>query len=981
MADLDDLSSSIDDFAVSESFECEVDDCNNFFPLHSTLSVITQNVRSLNCNFSDFQILLTRIGFDCDVLILTECWLSCVSSVPTINGYCAFLTASNPLQNDGVVVYIKNELSFCVEEPILQNCNCLLIKIDKNDTALLAVYRSPSYTNIDPFLESLDVTLASLSGFKSVAVVGDVNIDILSEGISAPASQYLALTAYHGLLPAHCFITRDASGTCLDHVLLRTRFPSVTIVAKSTVTDHKSVMFSLKSRQSRTYAVLTRTVIDQDGLSQDISKINFEPIYETNDCDFAVGYVINELKSALSINSKTTILPRRKRIIKPWITQGLLRCMRNRDKLHKKSKSFPDNLILKTTYIRYRNFCSSILRRVKRNYERDLVQKAGKNSKKLWDTVKNITNTAKNVNYPKELLTISDTPQNSVNEINLYFSSVGKSLAEQIALEQSGAQGHCEIPIEHNHNSVVFFDTDEDEVMGLIDSLKTECSVGWDGLSNQLLKDHKGILVPHLTYIFNLCLENGSFPKDLKKSQIRPIHKGGARDRVENFRPISILPSLSKILEKIINNRLVNYLEDKHLLSDNQFGFRRGKSTDHAVSNLTDFITTNLDKGNKCISIFLDLAKAFDTVSVPILVQKLEKIGIRGKQLSLLTDYLTNRTQRVQVGPYTSSDLPVTYGVPQGSILGPTLFLVYMNDLLCLNSFHGKIISYADDTALIFTAKSWIETFQQAQKGFDIVKRWLYDNVLTLNVEKTKYLTFSIRASPYMNLNIIAHKCSLDTTANLKCSCDSLERTETIKYLGVTIDDKFSFKAHIQALSKRIRKLTYIFKTLRHVVTPVTLKQIYYALCQSLLTYCVSSWGGAPKTTIKQLEVAQRTILKLSTFKPFRYPTTLLYEYCEVLSVRQLFILSIIMRQHAAMEYSPSLLSRRRGLPVCKRIAHLRTVFIHRFFPFLGPFVYDKINKILQIYSMNKVQVKKSVSQWLGKLPYDQTEDILAILK
>lgn len=554
-------------------------------------------------------------------------------------------------------------------------------------------------------------------------------------------------------------------------------------------------------------------------------------------------------------------------------------------------------------------------------------------------------------------------------------------MAEQLEQNRTRVPNDNVTSPDHILKSFALFDTDEDEVTNILTTLKNECSVGWDGLSNQLLKDHSNILVPHLTHIFNGCLRKGIFPKVLKKSQIRPIHKGGTRDRIENYRPISILPSLSKILEKIINIRLVNYLESKKILSDNQFGFRRGKSTDQAVNNLTDFISTNLDKGNKCISIFLDLAKAFDTVSVPLLLQKLERIGIRGTQLTLLTDYLTDRTQCVRVGSYTSIDLPVTYGVPQGSILGPTLFLVYINDLLCLNSLHGKIISYADDTALIFAAKTWSETFQLAQNGFNLVKRWLRENVLTLNIDKTKYLTFSIRASSHVNFKLIAHNCCSDDPSVSTCSCNTLERSSEIKYLGVIIDENLSFKSHIQVLSKRIRKLLYVFKTLRHIVTPTTLKQVYYALCQSLITYCISCWGGAPKSTLKQLEVAQRAILKLSTFKPFRHPTKLLYEYCEVLTVRQLFLLSIISKQHTSLEYSPILSSRRRGLPVCKALLQPKTAFVRRFYPFLGPYIYNKINKIIDISSLNNLALKKNISQWLWKLSYDETEDLLTILK
>lgn len=904
--------------------------------------------------------------------------MSCVTSIPTINGYCSFASTNNPLQNDGVIIYIKDELSFTVEEPLLQNCNSLLIKIERNDTAILAVYRSPSYKNVSPFLLSLNQTLEKISNFKNISLVGDLNLDLISESPKSSVEQYLTLTAYHGLSPTHYLVTRDDSGTCIDHALLKSTFPSITIVPQSTITDHKTVILCLKKPQSRHYASSNRLVIDQEGLSDSINKINFDHLYNLTECNAAMDCFINSLKTALENNTAIVPLSCRKKIIKPWITPGLLRCMRNRDKLHKKSKASPDDLIIKSTYIRYRNFCCKILKKVKRSYERELIQKAGNDSKQLWDTIKNITNTSKVINFPKELLTLKDNPQKSVDYINKYFSSVGETLANKITSSQPHINNIKKSTILSPNDSFVLIDTDEEEVNSLILTLKNKCSVGHDGITNKLLKDFRHQLVPHLTYIFNMCLANGIFPYALKRSQISPIHKGGDRNHILNYRPISILPSISKLLEKIINSRLIKYLEDKNIISDNQFGFRKGKSTDDAVSTLTNFIAQKLDEGKKCIAIFLDLAKAFDTVSVPILIYKLQKIGVRGTQLALFSDYLTGRSQCVKVGSHTSTNLSVTYGVPQGSILGPTLFLIYINDLLCLDSFHGKIISYADDTALIFTAKSWNETYLLAQNGLNTVRNWLKDNILTLNSEKTKYLAFSIRNCS-QDLKLIAHDCQSDPSSDYNCQCKPLERVSFIKYLGVIIDSNLSFKQHIFNLSKKVRKLIYVFKNLRHVVPRHTLKQIYYALCQSLISYCISSWGGAPKTTLKQLEVSQRAILKICSFKPIIYPTKLLYEYCQVFTVRQLFLCSIILKQHSMLQYNPKILSRRRWFTVCRSSFKPKTMFIHRFFNFLGTHIYNKINKILNIYPMNIIAVKKTITPWIQSLTYDETEDLLVI--
>lgn len=518
------------------------------------------------------------------------------------------------------------------------------------------------------------------------------------------------------------------------------------------------------------------------------------------------------------------------------------------------------------------------------------------------------------------------------------------------------------------------------EVERLILSLKSDCAVGWDGISSGFLKQHKDILVPPLTYIFNLCLDTGVFPDWFKKALVHPVFKSGDRDRVENYRPISVLPAMSKILEKIINKRLVTYLETRKLLSINQFGFRKNLSTADAVHKMINHIAVKLDKGDKCVALFLDLAKAFDTVSIPILISKVESLGVRSTQLSLLQSYLTNRTQCVKIGSYTSSDMNITFGVPQGSILGPSLFLIYMNDLCNLNLEKGSIFSYADDTALVFTSNTWSETYHHAQRGFDMVSKWLKNNLLTLNISKTKMINFSIR-----NTNM-SETISLDVTAKLSqsrncdevdnCSTCVIERVSNIKYLGIVIDCNLTFKEYISQLSNRVRKLTYIFKQLRQSADATVMKMAYQALCQSILAYCITTWGGAAKSHIIQAERAQRAVLKVCCFKPRLFPTVKLYEYCQVLTVRQLFILATAIKQHSISNYY-QLTSRRNHLVATA--TPLKTSFSHRFFIFLGPYLYNKLHRILSLHSLNNYKFKHTVQTWLQSLNYTATEALLDV--
>jgi hypothetical protein len=313
----------------------------------------------------------------------------------------------------------------------------------------------------------------------------------------------------------------------------------------------------------------------------------------------------------------------------------------------------------------------------------------------------------------------------------------------------------------------------------------------------------------------------------------------------------------------------------------------------------------SLDNNKKCLTIFVDIKKAFDTVSIPLLIIKLEKMGIRGNQLSLFKDYLSFRTQRVKIDTRFSDEQFITYGIPQGSIIGPTLFLCYINDLYQLKLKNCRITSYADDTALTFFGDDWDEVFGLAQEGFNTVTHWLARNVLTLNSDKTKYMVYTIRDTMALNVtnyNIYAHMCSYPPL-NLCSSCPTINKVNSIKYLGITLDKNLSFNHHIHKIAQRTRKLLYVFKQLRHGADARTLKNVYLTLSLSIVTYCLTSWGGAAKSKLIELERAQRLILKVCLFKPRLFPTATLYQEAEVLTVRQLFILLTILRKHSQINY------------------------------------------------------------------------------
>ena len=773
----------------------------------------------------------------------------------------------------------------------------------------------------------------------------------------------------------HSFPTRNEN--CLDHVILRSNKSSTTYVLDAPLTDHCPVCICCENKCQILTATKSVTYVDNPAVTSDLKQHDFTDILNNTDPEIAAEKLVSTLSCVIQNHTRTTIVSSRKRIIKPWITPGLLRCIRNRDKLYKKFKKSSDNEIAKITYTRYKNFCNNLLKKIKTNYENKEFQKANKNTKKTWNVIKKITNASnENTKASTNLLNLANDPVEAVNNVNKYFATIGEKLASAPHFNNTSQQYYPYMDSRTVRNSMVINCTDDSEIKSIIYGLNSHCAAGWDRITSSVLKTSADIITPSITWVFNLCLSHGIFPRVFKKAVFHPIYKKGSKDSFNNYRPISILSSLSKILEKLINKRLVSYLDKYNLLSSNQYGFRAGKSTEDAVMNLVDYVVQNIDKKKRTLGIFLDISKAFDTVSLPLLHDKMENIGIRGIALDLFKSYLADRTQTVAINGNISDEASLSFGVPQGSVLGPTLFLIYMNDLCNLNIPNCKIFSYADDTALIVSGSNWTETLKHSEKAFSIIMSWLSCNILTLNLDKTQFMTFGhYRSLPSKSFCISAHVCPYELR-NI-CNCSKITRSDSIKYLGVLIDENLSWKNHIRALTSRIRKHAYIFKQLRYSASPQTLSMVYYALVQSLLTYCIPAWGGANKSILLPLERVQRCILKVMLSKPIRFPTTELYQICKVLTVRQLFVLSAVLRKHKTVSFDDQYMCNKRRFDKVCQIEVRRIASSNRQYYYLSSALYNAINYKTSIYPLTSRQCKIKLSNWLLSLTYDQTEDLL----
>ena len=384
-----------------------------------------------------------------------------------------------------------------------------------------------------------------------------------------------------------------------------------------------------------------------------------------------------------------------------------------------------------------------------------------------------------------------------------------------------------------------------------------------------MLKDD--ICIP-LNKIFNLSLLTGQHPDILKISKTIPIFKKGSRLLVSNYRPISLLSNLNKILEKIVHTRVYSFLEDLSCIYSLQFGFRKKHSTNHALIEITENIRQALDSKKFACGIFVDLQKAFDTVNHDILIAKLEHYGIRGSAKQWFTSYLKYRTQFVPILGFNSSIKPINHGVPQGSVLGPLLFLLYINDLHYTIK-NSKVFHFADDTNLLNISNSpkKIEKFVNAD--LKVLYNWLLANKISLNRDKTEVIFFHKPGErpPNIKLKINGHR---------------IYPSKSIKYLGMYLDETLNGSFHTKILSTKLKRANGMLCKARHFTSSEDLRTLYYAIFSSHLTYACQIWGQVTNSFNEKIFKLQNRAMRIITFSDFRSNSTPLYHNLKILKLR-----------------------------------------------------------------------------------------------
>ena len=429
-------------------------------------------------------------------------------------------------------------------------------------------------------------------------------------------------------------------------------------------------------------------------------------------------------------------------------------------------------------------------------------------------------------------------------------------------------------------NKIVLNDCSNAEVESLIAKMSTSKASGPFSVPSKVLKEFDAFFVPLLTSIINKSFKEGVFPSNLKCAKVIPIYKKGDKTKCPNYRPISLLSNVSKIFERVMSNRLENYLNSNSILYEHQYGFRKKYSTEHAILSITEKIKTNLDRNIFACGVFVDLEKAFDTVNHKILLAKLDHLGINCSSNKWLTSYLSNRSQCVTVNGVNSEYLPINCGVPQGSILGPLLFSIYINDMNKAFS-HSTVYHFADDTNLLYSNKNPKIIKKKMNQDLKFLFDWLCANRLSLNVAKTEFIIFR------------PPKMSLNDRIVLTLNRTKIFESRKLKYLGLIIDDRLSWKFHIVELTKKLNRSVGMLYKIRNYTPTHVLTSLYYSLFNSHMSYGLSAWGFARKDLIEKITLLQKKAVRAITFADFRANSGPILKKLGILTPADLFYFKI----------------------------------------------------------------------------------------
>lgn len=891
-----------------------------------------------------------------DVICLTEHFMKAGNEVHlTVHNYnlASYFCRENG-NRGGACILIKHghlwkDVPEIAKLSITNIFECCAVELTNYKLLIVCIYRIPKATNVNTFFLRLEQLLSFVSkkNYNNIILAGDYNINTLVN--NNLTLEFQCLLSNYNLKLAINQPTRLRSKTCIDNIAHDFKKGSRAEVIEFALSDHTAQIVQVPARIVPTLKFWKKR--QRDYSDQNINKFreclksfSFSELYDMLDCNNAFNYFMEHFKLFydLCFPFKIVKIPI---ISKPkWLSRGIKRCTYKKRQLLWVWRHKP-NLTNKINYKNYSKRLKKIITLTKLSQNNHRIKTSQNKAKTTWQIINKpqFNLPSNHINDIQTDTFILTDPKKIANHFNDFFIEKDFAITERCKNDQS------KIPA--LNNSMFMAPSLPLEILKIIKNLRNTNSVGYDEISVKILKAVSEEICCHLCHIINLSIETGTYPESLKVSIVKPLFKKGDKRLVNNFRPIALPPVISKVFEKYFYGQINNFLEKHNILCNEQKGFRQNKTINMAVFDFLKNVMFNVDIRKPVCAIYCDMTQAFDYVDHNILINKLNKYGIRGNIQSLILSYLSNRKQYTSIARinlttkreeiFNSRERVVKYGVPQGSVLGPLLFIIYINDMP--KSINHPVTLFADDCTVTIGANDISCYEKEIHESLTSIKLWLKSNNLKINLSKTQIMQFSQRSS-----NI-----QLNSIKNTICM------TNTAKFLGLMIDSNLNWKAHIEVISKKLGSTAYALFKLSAVLNIDALLTAYHGLAASTLRFGIIFWGNSTNRDIafKMQKRCIRSMFRLEvtdSCKPY-------FVKYNILSLPSLYIFEVIMfvkcNPHLFPRLSDTVVRNRRDKHKLRAQAS-KTALLQNSVYCMGSKLFNKIPKSLK--ECNNINIFKS---------------------
>ena len=858
------------------------DTCNYVYSLKNVdiddLVIIQLNI----CGICSKTSLLTHLLNSCvdgrvpDIVLLSETWLTPNSPNMTIPGFEFIHCDRTHKRGGGVGILISEKLRYTIcktiSSSIVENeCITIELELRSHDKCIISSMYRPPNVDVDSFQSCYNSLLCEMSKKKPKAIVIglDHNLDFLKCDTHRGTSQFIQHNLDFNLIPTITRPTRITrnSATLIDNIIVSQSLCGsyLSSVMIDDISDHMPtacVIKALKRAKKDPVAITSSDTRPRNmtALKNHLQSYEWKTILAEQDVNCCMSSFHNMLTSEMELcipMVTRTINPKRIRR-EPWLTASLSKCIEKNKKNYCRALRNNNNPNIRTHYLAYNKILRKSLKLAKQEFHREKCREFQHNTKKLWRLINKISGRINDKSSTIDCITIDGVKQYQgsiiANSLASYFANVGQKFAEKIPKSNISVKSYLEA-LQNNTQTLFFNPCSVEEVCSLVRELPAKRSSGFDDVSNILLKELIPYLCEPLCILINRSLENGIFPDLMKLAEVVPLYKGKAHDQETNYRPISLLTTMSKVMEKVVYKRVYEFLTRTGQICDTQYGFRSKHSCEHAIAQLVGTVLKNLENKRTTISVMLDLSKAFDTIEHSIMIQKLELYGVRGVCFEWFKSYLEQRQLRVKCRVTStqeeavSDNYIVNYGTPQGSCLGPLIFLIFVNDMH-LHLTDVDSVQFADDTTIIFSHKNVNYLKYCVERELAVLNDWFKANKLTLNIDKSVYMVFDRTGRKDLKELVLGDK--------------SIKQVKETKFLGTWLDDQLNWKAHMTRLLTKLKCGLGMLQRSKNFLTTRAMKLLYYGQIHSHLCYAVSVWGPMlSKGQLNTLKGIQNKCLKL----------------------------------------------------------------------------------------------------------------------